>query len=163
MEMDQIVADIITNELEIDPERVVCYGQNFVSPKDGGLYVVISMRTPYILGSKTSFDYDTNEEIKEVSMFVDLDVEITSKDRSAVERKEEIIMALTSFYSIKQQEEKGFKLFRNSSIIDLTFVDGSASLYRFKAPITATYNKTKRTEVQYFDKYRSVETDIQRK
>ncbi len=163
MEMDQIIAGIITNELSIAPTRVSCYGQNFVAPKDGGLYAVVSMRTPFILGSKQSFDYDTNEEIKEVSMFIDLDIEVTSKDRSAVERKEEIIMALTSFYSISQQEEKGFKLFRNSSIIDLTFVDGSSSLYRFKIPVTATYNKTKRTPVSYFDKYRSVETDIQRK
>ena len=161
MEVDLILADIITNELEINPSRVVVYSQNYEPPKDSGLYVIISTTLSRTLGTSNQFDKDTNEEIKSVSSFVNMTVEITSKNRDALTRKEEVLLALVSNYSLQKQEENNIKLFRNLEILDLTFIEGSSSLYRFQIPVTCTRLLTKRKVVDYFDKQRENEINIQ--
>jgi hypothetical protein len=163
MEKDLIIADIITQELQINKERVVVYSQNFCPPKDDNLYVIISTRIGKPLSSSNKFDKDTNEEVKSVSSFNDYDIEITSRNREAIERKEEIIMAITSTYSIQKQDENSFRLFRAGNIIDLTFIEASSSLNRFRIPVRCTDLKTKRTTVDYFDKLRDNEIDLQRR
>jgi len=163
MEIDIVVADIITNELQIDPSRVVVYGQNYKAPDDQDLYVVIRTTNDTILSSTNRFEKSTEKEIKKVNSFVDLIIEITSKNRDAYDRKHEIVMALTSTYSVKKQEELQFKLFRTKNIIDLTFIEGSSSLYRYNIPVRASVLHIKETTVDYFDKYRKPFVEIERK
>lgn len=161
MDIDVTIADIITQELGISASRVVVYGQNFQSPKDEGLYIVILTKNDHPVGSTNRFDEDTLEEVKSVSMFVDIEIELTSKDRTAYEIKEEVIMALTSTYSVQKQEELKFKLFRGD-ILDLTFIEGSSSLYRFLVKVRASYLKVKRTELtSYIEHYREPEVLIE--
>lgn len=162
MEIDQRIANIIKNELQLAENRVVVYGQNFTAPSDEDLYVVVSTKKIKSLGNKNEFDQTTNEEIKTVNAWADIEIELTSKNRSAYERKEELNMALTSTYSIQQQDEHSFKLFRGE-LLDLTFIEGSSSLYRFVLPLRVTYTKVKRTVVPYFDKLREFETEINRR
>jgi len=161
-EIDIRVAEIISEFMELSSGRIVISGQNYKAPKDDGIYIIVSMRAPYVLGQKKYFDNATNEEVNEVSMFASIDIEVTSKSREAMNRKEEVVMALTSYQSIALQEKYGFKLFRNSSIMDLTFIEASASLYRYRVPITATYNKIKRSGVDYYDKFRTAQLEIER-
>lgn len=161
MKIDLLVADIITNELQINASRVVVYGGNYKAPKDGNLYVIISTRNSRVLGNTNKFDDNTLEEVKSTNIFANLEIELTSKNRDAYERKEEVIMALTSTYSIQQQEKNNFKIFRNGDILDLTFIEGTSSLYRFVIPITINYLKIKRTSVEYFDKQREVEINVE--
>lgn len=163
MDIDIFVADIITNELGINANRVVVYGQNFKAPNDDNLYVIVKTGATIILGSVNRFDESTLEEVKSITSFVTLTIELTSKNREAYEKKEEVVMALTSVYSIQKQEENSFKLFRAGDIQDLTFIEGAASLYRFNIPVKANYLTIKRTEVPYFDKKRANEIIVERK
>lgn len=162
MEVDLILADIITVCLEMNPKRVVVYGGNYKAPKDSDLYIVIKTRKSTPIGSKNVFNESTYEENQWLSSFVNLEIELTSKNRQAYERKEEIPMALKSVYSIQQQERYGFKLFRTRDIIDLTFIEGASSLYRFMIPVVATSLKNKNTSVEYFDKLRQEEIKIEK-
>jgi hypothetical protein len=163
MEKDIIIADIITNELQIDPTRVIVYGQNYDAPEDDFIYIVLKTVGTTIIGNNNRFDQDTGEETKSVSSFIDIEIEITSKNRDAYERKEEVLMALTSQYSVQKQEENGFKLFRTNTINDLTFIEGGSSLYRFNIPIRCTDTKYKVLAIEYFDKLRDINPDIQRR
>lgn len=163
MEKDLIIADIITYEMSLSPERVVIYGQNYEPPEDEEIYVVIKTMNGKPLGNTNKFNQDTGNEEKAVSSFNSFEIEITSKNRSAYERKEEILMALTSFYSEQQQELYEFRIFRTNQINDLTFIEGGSSLYRFSIPVRCTDIKKKVTQVEYFDKLRDVNSDIQRR
>lgn len=159
MEVDLILCDIITQELGIDPARVVVYNQNWEPPADSGLYIIVSTGQFTTVGNTNRFDPDTNEEVKSVSGYTELAIEITSKDRSALERKEEIIMALTSTYSVRQQEDSNIKIFRSGDILDLSFIEGASALHRFRVPVRITSVKEKRTAIEPIDKFRTPEVN----
>ena len=76
---DIILCDIITNELGIDPSRVVIYDQNWKSPKDDDIYIVVSTGPSRIIGNTNRFDYENEQEIKCVSISTTYNIEITSK------------------------------------------------------------------------------------
>lgn len=163
MEVDLILCDIITNELSIDADRVVVYNQNFQAPTDSAIFVIVATIRSKIVGSNNHFDDDTNEEYKEVTSFIYIDIEITSQDRSALERKEEIIMALTSQYSLDAQGANNISIWRTKEIIDLSEIDGSSALHRFRIPVVVSQLKTKRTTVDYYDKFKQPEVLVEEK
>jgi hypothetical protein len=163
LELDVILADIITNELQIDPTRVVVNNQDFEAPNDDELYIVVSIAPNIqILSSTNKFDPDTNEEVKCIVTYSNLTVELTSKNRDAVTRKEEVIMALTSFYSVQKQEELKIKIFRAGDILDLSFVEGASALNRYNIPVKISSLTEKRTAIEYFDKFRANEILIEK-
>lgn len=159
MEVDLILCDIITNELGIDPARVVVYNQNWEPPSDSDMYVVVVTGQFTALGVVNRFDSDTDEEVKSVTGYTEIAVEITSKSREALERKEEIYMALVSGYSIRQQEDNQIKIFRSGDTLDLSFIEGASALHRFRIPVRISHVKTKRTAIEPLDKFRSPEVE----
>lgn len=154
------LAEIITNELQIDPSRVVVGGQNFEPPADDNIYVVISIEQSSVLGSSRKFDPETKEEVKVVSSFVRMSVELSGRTEDTVDKRDEIISSITSVFATQKQEEKGFRLFRPRDYFNLSFIEGASNLYRFKIDITATYATVKRTQVEYFDKYRNPQVEV---
>jgi len=153
MEIDEILADIITHDLTLDPKRVILYSQNYYAPKDNNMYVIISTRQAHILANTNNYNKNDNTEIKGVVSFSNLDIDITSKSREAMERKEEVIMALTSCYSLQIQEQYQIRIFRNNNILDLSFIEGGSALHRYRISVTISNIKTKITIVDYFDKF----------
>lgn len=164
MEVDLILCDIITNELQIDPSLVVVYNQDFIPPTDPTLlYATVATRKSKILSSKVTYDYgdaadETATEIKSISFYKTLIVEVNSKNRDAYERKEEIIMALTSYYSENQQGLNQIKIFRSPDILDISGIVGSFALNKFQIPVIITGTKEKRTSlVPIYDKFKPTE------
>lgn len=160
-EIHKRVAEIVSTFMELPPGRAVVYDQNYEAPKDTGVYITVALRQVYTLGSKKEYDSDTDEEINRVSMFADIDIDITSQNDEALERKEEVIMALTSYNSVNLQNKYSFKLFRNSGIMDLSFISGASATHRFRIPVRASYVKIKRSGVEYYDKFRDTQIEIE--
>jgi hypothetical protein len=154
-EPDVLLCNILTHELEIDADRVVVYDENFDPPKDDLLYIVVSTRKGKPLSVINDFDSDTNEEVSTVVSYDSLDIDFTSKNRDAIERKEEVLMALTSMYSIEQQILNSVKIFRNGDILDLSFIETASALKRFRIPVIIANVKEKRKAAAYFDKFRT--------
>ena len=157
MSVGQVICDIIATDMSLDSTRVVEYGQDYKAPSDSGIYIILSQGDSKVLSYINIFDYHTNKEIKKVNTYTPFTAEITSKNHDAVDRKEEILMAIISQYSLEKQEENQFKVFRAGNIIDLTFIEGTSSLYRFNVPLIVAHTKTKKTGVTYFNKFQSVE------
>jgi hypothetical protein len=145
-EPDVLLCNILTHELEIDADRVVVYDENFDPPKDDLLYIVVSTRKGKPLSVINDFDSDTNEEVSTV---------VSYDNRDAIERKEEVLMALTSMYSIEQQILNSVKIFRNGDILDLSFIETASALKRFRIPVIIANVKEKRKAAAYFDKFRT--------
>lgn len=154
---DNALCTIIAAEMELDPSRVVVYNQNFKAPSDTEIYIIVAKRSVRIVGSKNEPDPDTDEEIKSVILNETYDVEITSKNTDAKMRAPEIIMALTSSFSVQIQEEGNFKISRTSDILDLSFISGPSALHRYRIPVIIDRVMTKRTSIEMIDKFQTPE------
>lgn len=136
MEIDVILADIISTDMGIDQSRVVVYAQNWKSPKDQGIYLTIALQSTRIIGANNHFDPEADSEIKSVSKSESYNIEITSKNRDAYDRYPEVIMALKSTYSVQKQEENHIRIFPQSrNVLDLSFIEASSSLHRYRIPV----------------------------
>lgn len=165
---DIILCDIITNELGIDPTRIVVYNQNWKSPKDDEIYIVVSESTSRIIGNNNRFEPADSEaepptvdrEVKTVSDSTTYNIEITSKNTDAKYRKSEILMSLGSDYSEQQQELNNIRIFRTSQILDLSLIDGSSALHRYRIPVIINSVRTKETPIVTYDKQQALDIAI---
>jgi hypothetical protein len=150
---DLILADIVQHEMNVPADHFWVYGENVEAPKDKGLYIMVITGTAKRIGTSNVFDPATNEEVKGVSIMQEYFIEVTSKDRSALERKEEIDLALISDYGVSQMELQGVQILRTGDVLDLSFVEASKALKRYRIPCVMFYVKTKRTTVPYFNQF----------
>ena len=132
---DIILCDIIATDMSLDPSRVVVYNQNWKSPQDDDIYIVVSGGVERIIGNTNRFDSDNDKEIKCISVSTTYNIEITSRNTDAKYRKAEVLAAIGSDYSEQKQEENQIRIFRTSQINDLSFIDGRSALNRYQIPV----------------------------
>ena len=160
MEPDVLLCDIFVNELGLDPTRVVVYDQNFVAPSDQDIYITVAYQSGRIIGSSNVFDDATDQEIKSVALNETYNVEITSKNETALQRYHEIIMALTSTYAVRVQEDNNMRFSRIRETLDLSFIEGASALHRYRIPVIVNRLRTKQTAIQPIDKFQKPEVLI---
>ena len=151
MEPDQVLAKIIRTYMQLPEDRVVIYNGNFNAPKDPNIYILISYISGQPLGIKNGFDAESQTETASAVMFNTYAVEIISKNREAMERKEEILLALHSQIGLNIAEEHNIRLWRNSNILDLSAIEGAAALSRFRVNIVVSNLKEKQTPIDIYD------------
>lgn len=150
---DLIVCDIIQNQLGLDSQHIWAYDENIEAPKDSGIYVVVSTGTQKTIGVSSIYNPSTQQETQSISVAQELFIDITSKDRTALQRKEEVLMALGSVYSEQSQETNGVKITRGSNPLDLSFIEAASALHRYRISCFIFYVKTKTVAVSYFDQF----------
>lgn len=149
-----LFCDIIQRGMELPEERVYFWDQKIMQPTDSGLYVAVSMPLANPIGSSNRFNADTNETEQYVTMQGSVDVDLISRDSSARDRKEELILALDSDYARRQQDGNSFYIGKLSTrYVNLSEVDGAAIPYRYKATIKIQYVYTKPKPAQYFNQF----------
>lgn len=158
-EADKLICDILVHDLQIDSGRVVVKGQNWNPPKDNNLYIIVSIRDSRILSSTNKIK-DSKEENNVVSYYK-IDIDITSKNREAIERKEEVIMALTGYYSQTLQETNSSRIFRVGQALDLSFIEAASAMTRFRVSCMVSQIKTKLSNIDYFDKFYNPKLEVE--
>lgn len=152
-----VLADIIATELSLDASRVVIYDENYEPPKDQGIYIIIAYSISKIVGVSNKFDPDTDEEIQAITWYTTYNVEVTSRNTDAQDRHFEVILAITSNYALRRQEDNDIRLFRTAMVTDLSAIEGSAALHRYQIPIIISSVETKRSSILPIEKFRAVE------
>lgn len=124
---------IILDQIDIAPERVNIYGEKWIIPPGDDLFVTIEYVNGRCIANRNTFISTGGDPIEkqDLNMMENITVGVFSKNRSAAQRKEEIIMAMMSLYSQSLQEKYAFKIARNAPIQDLSFIEGSAMLKRY--------------------------------
>ena len=158
---DLILADIVQHELGLDNNHIWVYDENVEAPKDKGIYLVVITGVAKRVGTVNYFDSTTNEEVKSVSIMQEYAVEITSKDRTALQRKEEVDMAFISTYAVQQMELQQVQILRTGDVLDLSFIEASKALKRYRVPCVMFYVKVKRTAVPYFNQFLPTEQEVE--
>ena len=154
---DIILCDIIATDMGLDPTRVVVYNQNWKSPKDERIYIVISEGPEHIIGNTNRFDHVGDNEIKKVAVSAIYNVEITSKNTDAKYRRTEVLAAINSDYSEQQQELNQIRIFRTNRIIPLSFIDGRSALHRYQIPVIINSVQIYEKAITVYDKFQEPE------
>ena len=140
----QIVIDILTEEMSLDPQRIWVEDQNHAIPPDKGMFIVVGMHDAKVM-SNTSYmvaetvnSVTTQHQISQVQQREDIQIDILSRSNEAIFRNWEIVAALQSFYSQQQQELYNFKIFRiPASVVKTSGAEGGSNINRFTITISA--------------------------
>jgi hypothetical protein len=166
----KIIQDIIETELNLKPGdpasknpndfRVFIYNQNFNFPTYNDMLIVLSEVSTIKIGGKSSISTDTTpKEIQELIVKKEIGIDIMSVNSEARERKEEVLLALDSFYSQQKQEANGFRIFSFSDqFIDASAAEGAGQTNRYHAAIIIHARYSKEKVAGYFDNFNTEET-----
>lgn len=147
-----LIRDILLNEMNLKPERIFYYNQDYDIPPDGGLWVIVAYQgsKPYANRNSTFTDSKTGDfmERQNLNTQEQIVVHLMSYGLEALERKEEVPMALASIYAQNLQSAQSFKIAPITPIVDRSEVEGGRINYRFDVMLTVLswYEKIKVTE-----------------
>lgn len=139
----QIIIDILTEEMDLDPATIWLRDQNRKIPDDKTMFLVVGLIDAHVMSNVTYMKEETiatvtkQHEINEVMMQEFIQIDIMSRNNDALTRKWEVVAALQSFYAQQQQELNNFKIFRiPGSFVNTSSAEGGSNINRYS--ITAT-------------------------
>ena len=166
-EVSKIVADILREEMTLDAAHCLLGDQKWDIPKDKKLFVVIFDQTGPPIGAANYLDTDEEsktfgKEIQESNVIHDVRVEIASYGGDARIRKEEVGLALGSFFAQQNAGKFGIQIGRaqapvNASDTELT---GRMLRYVIHLNITALHVKIKEPpKADFYNKFNEATED----
>ena len=166
-EVSKIVADILQEEMGLDKDHSILGDQKWDIPKDKKLFVVIFDQAAPPTGAANFMDTDQEsktfgKEIQQSNVIHDIRVEIMSYDADARLRKEEVGLALASFFAQQLSGKYGIQIGRAQSPINAsdTEVTGRMLRYVIHLNITALHVKIKDLpSADFFDKFNEATED----
>lgn len=146
----KVIADIISNVASIPADRVVIYSGDWIAPKDKDVYVILSIENIKRSSKTIKRDFETLQNTISGTFFGMLNVDIVSKDDTAIEQKETIALALSSDYAVEKMETNNIRIWENGTISDLSAIEGSGSLKRFRLTFIISYTKELTENLNYY-------------
>lgn len=136
---------ILVDQMCLDPDRVNIYDEKWKIPSIDDLFIVLEYRRGKCIGNRNTFISTGGEpeEHQNLNMLEDITIGVFSRNRSATQRKEEVLLAIMSSYAQSLQEAYAFKIARAGIIQDLSELEGSAMLKRYdiEVRVFAWYKK----------------------
>lgn len=149
-----LLCDVIQQGLGLQDGRVRVYNQKLPKPSDDGLFVAVSVLACKAFGNTRSYDPANNAEIQSTNFLAQLSIDIISRSSEALDRKEEVLMALSSTYAEQSQEQNSFKIAQlPTGFVNLSDIDGSAIPYRFNIAVGIQYFVQKISPVAFYDTF----------
>ncbi len=159
-----LVCDILQNQLALDSNHIYLWEQKIFEPTDHGLYVAVSVPSCRPFGNVNYYQSGSGlTSCQYVAMSARLDFDIISRGPDARDRKEQVLLALYSTYSLQQQDACSFSLGRlppGVGFINLSGIDGAAIPYRYKISCNMTYAVQQQTAADYFNSFSTVQTNV---
>ena len=146
--LGQLLGNVIQSYMGLDASRVVLADEGFDAPKDQGIYVlVIYDGTEGLLGVSRSVDSVTGLETMSTSTHERFQVEVISRGRDATNRHKEVLFAIESTMGIQSAESNGVSFFRGGQVLDLSAIEGSGALRRYRIPVIISNVETKTSAI----------------
>lgn len=157
---EQIVADILKVRMVIADDRVWVRYQNQLIPPKSDIFINVGMIDSQIISSvNTPIPTDDGmDELLQVIARENIQIDILSRDNSALLRRFEVIAALKSIYSEQQQEYYNFRIFPiSNSFVNTSLAEGGSNINRFSITIACQtwYNQQSALEApnDYYNKF----------
>ena len=154
-----LFCDIIKEGMELDAKQVYLYNQKINIPTDSDVYVAVGVLSckPF----SNTIEYLDDQSIQTTNFMASLSIDILSRSIDALNRKEELIMALNSQYARQQQEKNSFGIAKISSTFNnLSEIEGAAIPYRFNLSVNIQYYVKKVKDIDYFDNFSEGITEL---
>jgi len=151
-----LVANILQSEMGLTSKQIALAYQNYEIPPDGPFVAVGYLNPSQQISNMGYFDSTTATEVQETVFLHTIQIEIMSlaPDNSARIRKEEIALALKSFYSQQQQDKNVMGIaWLQGDFIDGSYAEETAMLQRYitTCAVTALHRKVKTAD--YFSTF----------
>ncbi len=150
------VCDIIQGFMGLNADQVYVWDEKIKIPTDTKIYITVAQATPKVFGTKREYvsaGGGLQEQIT-LQMACAFQIDIFGKTSEARDRKEEVLMALSSTLSQQTQEANGFYVApQSTSFVNLSEIDGAAIPYRFTISVNVQYQVSKTPQVDYYDTY----------
>ena len=155
-EIGLLLCNIIQAELALTSDRIWIYNQAKKIPIDENLFIVVrqinsrvwanrNIPSPILSGMNAITTLNTVEEYS---------IDIASVNAQARQRKEEVILALNSTFSLQQQEKYNFRIaLIPTNFLNISSVEGSRMLTRFTINVRVYGVYTKTQAVEYYDNF----------
>ncbi len=152
-----LFCDILKTEMSLDADQVYLWDQKINIPTDSRLYIAVGVSSckPFANNREMlSVGGGGLDELLTANFLAKLSVDILSRGTDARDRKEEILLALSSIYAEQIQEGNGiFVGILSDSFVNLSEIDGAAIPYRFNIAVNLQYQVSKRKSVPYYDTF----------
>lgn len=148
--IEQIIVNILTQEMALDPARIWIRSQNRKIPTDPGLFMVVGMIDTQVMGNVVSMASETvdmvttQHQISEVQQREVIQIDMLSRNTDALKRRWEAVAAMQSFYAQQQQELNNFKIARiPQSFLNTSDAEGGSEINRYSisVPCIVWYRK----------------------
>lgn len=145
-----LVCDIIKKFMGLGDQYVYIMNQKIEPVADDVMRVAVSSLSPKSFGSAKG--YDASGEVISTSILLPVDITIYSKTTEAMIRKEEVIAALSSDYSQRQQELNAFSIGRLPfAMATIGGVEGASIPFAYNISFNLKYTSTIRKNTSFFD------------
>lgn len=159
----QLFCDIIKQFMGLSADQIYIYNQKFRIPPDDRIYVAVRFLQAKPFSNVIKYGSTSGlQATQESNFYSQIMVDIFGTTIDALDRKEEIVMALKSVYSQQQQQLNSLSIAALPiSFNDLSQLEGSAIPYRFNITVAMQYLVKKLADVSYFDDFDApeVQTD----
>lgn len=150
----ELVCEIIQREMNLADGQVTLWDQKNEIPPDSKAYISVGILSckPF---SNTNY-YDGVSDVQSTNFNATISIDIFSKSMEANDRKEEIVMALNSNYSQKQQEANSFYIAKiPNAFLNVSYEQGVSMLYRFNLSVQMQYSVKKTSVPEYYDTFQT--------
>jgi len=160
-EIIKVLGDILKNQMGLRDDQIMLAYSKFDIPEKPDLYIALSYISGKAIGNSSHFDTNTNREQIDTTMHDIIQVDIMSFDSSARTRKEEVIAALVSIFSLQQQEKYNFEIGRiPGEFINASSLEETKFLNRFTISVAVTSLSRIERFPSYYDKFQNVEEHV---
>ena len=154
----KFICDIIQTDMGLSDGQVYTYNQKINIPTDSQLYIAVGELSSKPFGSSLTYGASGSASgyysTESVNVMTTVSVDIMSRSTEALHRKEEVVMALNSHYSIQIQEANSFSIAKLPiNLVNLGHLEGTAIPYRFNFSFNITYFKSKIQSIDYYDTF----------
>jgi hypothetical protein len=150
----KIIGDILQSELTLNPGQVMDTNQKYEIPTNG-LYIACSYVGPAkVIASMSEWADDGAggiTELQSITMLHLIQIDIMSFANDARMRKEEIVMALRSFFAQSQMETYNMQIARQPGpLMDTSYLEETKMITRYTTTIiTSSVNQKQKPASSY--------------
>ncbi|MBW1812127.1 MAG: hypothetical protein JRJ39_00265 [Deltaproteobacteria bacterium] len=147
-----ILREIIVEELELSGDRVMIWNNKSEIPKDEYLFISLEQAASKAFSNIVIYESrdDGYYEVQTLATLENYNIDIMSRNLEALQRKEEVIMAMRSNFSQSKQVANGMMISKIANLTDISGVEASARLFRFQCVVTLQASYTKEKVIEYY-------------
>ncbi|MGO8695994.1 MAG: hypothetical protein ACLQMF_20210 [Rectinemataceae bacterium] len=157
----QLLGSVIATFMSLDPSRVVIKDESFDAPKDQGIYILIEYEGPKIIGVSSHFDPATLTETLSQSSHEHFTIEVVSRGSGAMTAFPQVLLALASTAATQAAESAGVSFWRGGDPLDVSEVEGSGPLRRYRIPVVLSNLQFMTVPVPDIENFRAIKLDVE--